>query len=343
MIEVPMTEAIDKVSRVLAAHGYGRDCARILAANCLTAQRDGSHSHGLFRLKDYLATIADGTVNGHPSPDVQDVAPGFIRVDADNGFAQVALAAARPMLVEKARRNGVAVVAIRDSHHLGALYLDVEWFADEGLVALAVVNSGLFAAPPGAHKAVYGTNPLAFAAPRASGPPVVFDQASSSMAHGDLQLAAQQGRQLPDTVGIDSRGHPTGDPKAILDGGSLTTFGGHKGASIALMVEVLCAALVGADFSHQLPEQGLTSERTARTGETIIVIDPRAGADDLPQLRDRVDDLVAALRDAGQQRIPGDRRIRARRESGANVRIDPSQWAPIQELYEASPQPPATA
>lgn len=336
MIQVPTPEALEKVAAVLGAHGYAHPVARVLAANCLAAQRDGSHSHGLFRLKDYLATMADGTVNGHPAPRVEDVAPGFVRVDADNGFAQVALESARRLLTDKVHQNGIAILAIRNSHHLGALYLDVERFADEGFVALAVVNSGLFAAPPGARRAVYGTNPMAFAAPRASGSPVVFDQASSTMAHGDLQIAAQRGARLPESFGIDSRGCPTDDPNAILNGGALSTFGGHKGASIALMVEILCAALVGADFSHQLPAQGLTHARTARTGETIIVIDPRAGASGLPPLRERVDDLVDALTDAGQARIPGDRRVRARRESGDTVNMDESQWARIQELYETS-------
>lgn len=332
MIRVPMSQALYAVESLLAASGYEPETARLLALNCLTAQRDGSHSHGLFRLKDYLATVADGTVNGRPVPRVDDVAPGFLRVDADNGFAQVALGAARAALAQKASSNGIAILAIRNSHHLGALYLDVEPFADEGFVALAVVNSGLFNAPPGAHRAVYGTNPIAFAAPRASGRPLLFDQASSTIAHGDLQLAARRGDTLPDGTGIDSAGRPTGDPQAILDGGALSTFGGHKGASIALMVEILCAALVGADFSHELPAQGVDTVRTAHTGETIVVIDPRTGATGLPQLNARVDHLVDALRAAGQSRVPGDRRTQARLSSSDHVTVDESQWAWVQDL-----------
>lgn len=342
MIEVQFVAAVRKVEAVLNAHGYSSTCARVLAENCVTAQRDGSVSHGLFRLKDYLSTIESGYVNGDPAPRVEDAAPGFVRVDADNGFAQVALAQARPLLIEKATRNGIAIVAIRNSHHLGALYLDVEGFADEGLIALAVVNSDVFVAPPGATRAVYGTNPLAFAAPRARGPAVVFDQASATVAHGDLQIAARQGRQLPPGTGIDARGRPTGDPSAILDGGALSTFGGHKGASVALMVEIMCAGLAGADFSHEAPHGRPAEASTARTGETIVVIDPRAGAAGLPELPWRVDALAAALADAGQSRIPGQRRARARRESGAHVRVDEQQWADVERLHTAALRVPKT-
>ncbi|MFF3372199.1 Ldh family oxidoreductase [Streptomyces sp. NPDC002680] len=329
-------DAVRKVEAVLTAHGYASACARILAENCLTAQRDGSISHGVFRLKDYLSTIESGYVNGDPTPRVADVAPGFVRVDADNGFAQVALARARPLLIEKAAENGIAIVAIRNSHHLGALYLDAEGFADEGFLALAVVNSDAFVAPPGATRAVYGTNPLAFAAPRSSGPPLVFDQASATVAHGDLQVAARQGRRLPSGTGIDAQGRPTGDPGAILDGGALSTFGGHKGASVALMVEIMCAGLVGADFSFDVPHGRPAGAGTARTGETVVVIDPGAGAEALPELPGRVDVLAAALADAGQLRIPGERRARARNESGARIRMDEQQWADIERLHAAA-------
>lgn len=341
VIRHPYASVLEKVEGILVAHGYSRRCAHILAQNCLTAQRDGSTSHGLFRLKDYVATIDSGYVNGDPRPRVEDAAPGFVRVDADNGFAQVALAEARALLVRKATDNGIAILGIRRSHHLGALYLDVEDFAREGFLALAVVNSDGVVAPPGATRGVYGTNPVAFAAPRANGAPVVFDQASSTVAHGDLQAAARDARLLPEDTGVDGQGRRTGDPQAILDGGALSAFGGHKGASIALMVEILCAALVGADFSYEVSRRRNTGAKTARTGETIILIDPRAGADGLPALPVRVEALVAALVDAGQTRIPGERRTRARREAGPFVLVDEQQWADVEQMFGAFVSAPA--
>jgi delta1-piperideine-2-carboxylate reductase len=332
MVVKPFKQVVQLMTSVLVKHGYDENVAKILARNCISAHRDGSESHGLFRLKDYLATIASGYVNGSPSPVVEDVAPGIVRVDADNGFAQIALEKAKASVKQKARDNGIAVLAIRNSHHTGALYLDVEPFADEGLVALAVVNSIAVVAPPGGKKGVYGTNPIAFAAPRASGPPIVFDLASSSMSHGDVQVAAKEGRLLAADTGVDRNGKPTGSPHAILNGGAISTFGGHKGASIALMVEVLCAGLVGADFSFEVDRSKPAGATTARTGETIIVIDPSKRASSDAALPSRVDDLVHALIEAGQTRIPGDRRLRARGQFGETVEIQDEAWSSLNDL-----------
>ncbi|KEA03262.1 Ldh family oxidoreductase [Agrobacterium rhizogenes] len=336
MYRQPYETVVETLELILTKHGYSARSAGILALNCATAQQDGSESHGLFRIKDYLAIIKSGYVNGDPNPKVVDVAPGFIRVDADNGFAQIALADAKERLVQKAAENGIAIVAIRNSHHLGALYLDVEDLADRGFVSLAVVNSIAVVAPPGGRAGVYGTNPMAFAAPRAEGPPLVFDQASSTMSHGDVQVAAREGRLLPEASGIDKRGIPTNSPHAILNGGALSTFGGHKGASIALMVEILCAALVGADFSYEVDWSETPGARSARTGETIILIDPRTGADGLPPLAERVGTLIEALSVAGQKRIPGDRRIKARSEANGSVPVDEKQWLALLELANPS-------
>lgn len=326
MDKQPYVVVVDLVERILISHGYSPNSAGILAQNCVSAQQCGSKSHGFFRLKDYISTLKSGYVNGSPKPQIFDVAPGFVRVDADNGFAQIALASVRELLVEKASTNGVAILAIRNSHHLGALYLDIEDFAREGFVAIAVVNSIAVVAPPGARRGVYGTNPIAFAAPRINAAPLVFDQASSTIAHGDLQVAAKEGVTLPADTGIDSDGNPSGDPSAILNGGALSTFGGHKGASIALMIEILCAALVGAEFSYEVDWSGHEGAKSARTGETIILINPQAGSTGLPVLAARVDALVAELMDAGQARIPGARRADARSQSGNFVLMDDAQW-----------------
>lgn len=323
---------VELLSAVLTRHGYSQAIAKLLATNCASAERDGSVSHGIFRIRHYLSTLRSGYVDGHAVPVVHDASPGLLRVNAANGFAQVAIDAAREQLVHKARHNGIAALAIRNSHHLGALYLDVEPFAEMGLVALAVVNSAPSVAPPGAHRAVYGTNPIAFAAPRASAAPVVFDQASSTMAYGDVQVAHQQGHELPPHSGIDKYGATTADPAAILDGGALLTFGGYKGASIALMVELLCAAFVGASFSHEVDWSANPGAMTARTGETLIVIDSTQGAEGLAPMAGRVDELIQALKAAGQGYIPGDKRLQNRVAHQGRVPIGAADWQALQKL-----------
>nr|WP_256366971.1 Ldh family oxidoreductase [Acidisphaera sp. L21] len=321
------------LSSILVAHGCSPHVATILAANCATAERDGSTSHGLFRMRHYVSTLRSGWVDGRAEPVIADAAPGFVRADAKNGFAQIALAEAAPLLVQKARTNGIAVLAIRQSHHLGALYLDVEPFALQGLVALTVVNSIAVVAPHAGSRAVYGTNPIAFAAPTADGAPLVFDQATSTAALGDVRVAQQAGHDLPYGAGLDRAGQPTNDPAAILDGGALLPFGGYKGAAISLMVEILCAALVGANFSFEVDSSAYPGAKTGCTGQTIIVIDPAAGSDGLAPLPARVSTLVAALQDAGQTYIPGGRRLIARSQPSAP--IDPAVWTELRSLLPA--------
>ncbi len=254
---IVFTQLVTLLKAIFIRHGASPDVASVLADNCARAEQDGAHSHGVFRIPGYVSTLDSGWVNGQAVPVVEDVASGFVRVDAANGFAQPALAAARPLLVAKARSAGIAVLAIRNSHHFAALWPDVEPFAEEGLVALSVVNSMTCVVPHGADRPLFGTDPIAFAAPRADGPPIVFDLATSAIAHGDVQIAARKGERVPPGTGVDSLGQPTQDPKAILEGGALLPFGGHKGSALSMMVELLAAALTGA------------TSRSNSTGQTI--------------------------------------------------------------------------
>ncbi|WP_262504366.1 Ldh family oxidoreductase [Sphingobium sp. KCTC 72723] len=299
------------LERVFVAHGVSRANAAILARNCAGAERDGAASHGLFRMAGYVATLRSGWVDGAAVPVVEDAGASFLRVDAANGFAQPALAAAAPLAMERARETGACVIAIRRSHHFGALWPDVEPFAEAGLVALAMVDSMAVVVPEGAQRPVYGTNPLAFAAPRGDGKIVVFDQAVSVMAHGDVQIAAREGRALPPGVGVDAAGVATTDPHAVLNGGALLAFGGHKGASIAMMIEIMAAALTGGLFSHEVDWSAHPGAQTPCTGECVILIDPARGGSGAG-FAARVEQLVEALGEAGQARMPGDRRFAAR-------------------------------
>ncbi|MFT4181858.1 MAG: Ldh family oxidoreductase, partial [Rhizobium sp.] len=303
--------------------GTSKRVADILAENCASAERDGSKSHGLFRIPGYVSTLQSGWVDGRAEPVVEDVSSAFVRVDAANGFAQPALASATPLLLEKLEATGIVLAAIRQSHHFGALWPDVEPFARRGLVALSVVNSFACVAPVGGSMPVYGTNPIAFASPRADGAPLVFDQAASAIANGDVQIAAREGHMLPPGSGIDGDGAETNDPQAILDGGALLPFGGHKGASIALMIEILAAALTGGQFSFEVDWSAHPGAHTPKTGQLLILIDPQKGSG--RNFADRVELLLGRVRMAGQTRLPGDRRYELRRraeKSGIPVATD---------------------
>ncbi|WP_338507630.1 Ldh family oxidoreductase [Pseudomonas poae] len=312
-------------------HGTSPEVAAILALNCASAERDGAHSHGIFRIPGYLSTLASGWVDGQAVPQVTDVASGFVRVDAGNGFAQPALEAARALLVDKARSAGIALLAIHNSHHFAALWPDVEPFAEEGLVALSVVNSMTCVVPHGADRPLFGTNPIAFAAPRGDGPPIVFDLATSAIAHGDVQIAARKGERLPPGMGVDSLGQPTQDPKAVLEGGALLPFGGHKGSALSMMVELLAAALTGGNFSFEFNWADHPGARTPWTGQLLIVIDPSKTAGQ--SFAERSQELVRQMHAAGLRRLPGDRRHRTRAKSlEAGIEIDAQDLQRLQDL-----------
>ena len=329
-----LADLTELLQRIFEQHGTSSEVAQVLAHNCASAQRDGAHSHGVFRIPGYLSSLASGWVDGRAVPVVEDVASGFVRVDAANGFAQPALAAARGLLVEKARSAGIAVLAIRNSHHFAALWPDVEPFAEEGLVALSVVNSMTCVVPHGAQRPLFGTNPIAFAAPRAGGEPIVFDLATSAIAHGDVQIAARQGQMLPECMGVDSLGQPTRDPKAILNGGALLPFGGHKGSALSMMVELLSAALTGGNFSFEFDWSNHPGAQTPWTGQLLIVIDPSKTAGN--HFASRSEALVQQMRGVGLQRMPGDRRYQERAKSLAEgITLPAAELARLRELASA--------
>ncbi|MEF2071992.1 Ldh family oxidoreductase [Consotaella aegiceratis] len=341
-VRVGFDDLVAVLKTILVRFGTSASVAAILADNCATAERDGSKSHGLFRMPGYVTTLRSGWVDGHAVPVVEDAAAGFVRADAMNGFTQVALAKARPLLIEKARQTGIAALAIRQSHHLGALWPDVEPFAREGFVALSVVNSFGCVVPHGGTKPVFGTNPIAFAAPRADDDPLVFDQAASAIANGDVQVAARDGHALPPNSGVDRHGKPTTDPRAVLDGGALLPFGGHKGASLAMMVEILSAALTGGQFSFEVDWSDHPGAVTPKTGQLVILIDPRRGAGE--SFAARLEILIERIREAGQERLPGDRRYALRREAMAlGVPVAADLMADLRALAAGGPLPPRFA
>lgn len=298
------------VGDLLLANGVEPVSAGAVASSIVSAERDGAFSHGFTRLPGFISSLASGWVTGSPKMIVSHPAPAVVHVDAANGFAQGALARAKDLAMARARANGVCAISIHDSHHFGCLWPDVEPFGEAGFVCLAFVNSRSRMVGPGARKAVLGTNPMAFAMPRPGHPPLVWDQASSVIAHGDILLAAKAGHTLPPDAGVDKFGAVSRDPQAVLDGGALMPFGARKGFLIALMVEVLAAALTGSRFGFEDESPGKPGAVTSNAGEMLILIDPmRTGATDFGA---RVEQLLAALADAGSSRMPGDRRYQNR-------------------------------
>ena len=312
-VTMPIGEIEALAARILAAHGCDAETAGAVAANMAAAERDGAASHGLFRLPYHLRHLAEGAADGRAVPVLHRDAPGVLRLEGGRCFAPRAHVAGLGPLAAAARAQGIAALAIREAVHIAALWPEAETLAAQGLVAIAVTSSPAYVAPAGGARPFFGTNPMAFAWPRPGNAPMVWDQASAAMARGEIMLAARAGHRVPEGAGIDSQGRPTTDPAAILEGGAQSTFGGYKGAAIALMVDLLAGPLLDQVASHEaapLFEGGLVPG-----GELILAIDPaRFGG--RPGLA-RAERLFEALAAEGEARLPGARRQAARARSAA--------------------------
>ena len=160
----------------------------------------------------------------------------------------------------------------------------------------------------GGKRKLLGTSPVAFACPRPGRLPLVWDQASSVMAQGEVLLAARRGKMLPEGVGLDADGRQTTDPRAVLDGGSILPFGGHKGSSIAFMIEILAGALTGGPFGFEDRSPEYPGAQTPKAGQTVILIDPLLVSGN--RYFERIESLFDAIAASGVERRPAERRMR---------------------------------
>lgn len=315
-VKLSLDEVRAYVVNIFTKLGVSPDQTNALADVIHAAERDRCKSHGLFRVPGYAASVKSGKMNKTAAPDVTQLAPSVLRVDAKGGFAPLALHTGRQPLIDLAKEQGIAVLGITNSLHFQAVWYEVEAIAAEGLVGLAGVTASSYVAPAGGIKPVYGTNPLAFGWPRQKGPPMVFDQAASASARGEIQLHLRDGKPIPEGWAIDADGNPTTDPAAGLAGAQLP-FGGYKGASIALMIELMAGAMIGDLFSFEVSQKDNADGGPMSRGEFIIAIDPARcvpGGDRAAQIA-HSEQLFRQILSQDGPRLPSDRRYAARLET----------------------------
>lgn len=280
------------------------------------SERDGPRSHGLRMLPVYAQSFTSGYANPVANPTVKRLAPSVLAADGDNGYYQIAAAMARDELIEMAHENGIAAFSCSNCHHLAGLRFDTEPLAEAGLVALAVVNSLSVVVPHGGVRPVFGTNPMSFACPREGQAPIVWDQAASQVALMDVRMAAAEGHDLPRPGGLDADGQPTTDPNAILESKSLLPFGEHKGSAIALLIEILGAALAGGTLSVDNADREAHGALNIKGGNTLIAIDPNRFPN--AGFGDYVARICSEIEGNGSARVPGDGRLKNRATSEAD-------------------------
>ncbi|HAZ79755.1 MAG TPA: oxidoreductase [Porticoccaceae bacterium] len=324
MSSVLMTESDIQqlVVECLIANGCNSENAAALGRTISAAERDGSASHGLFRMPGYIASLRSGKVDGCSVPIVEKISPSVVKVDGKRGYAPLALEKGREALIDAARENGIAAMALVNVHHFASLWVEVEPIAEAGLVAMAFTTYKPAVVPAGAKKPLFGTNPMCFGWPRGDQPPLVFDQASASMARGEVMIAARDGHPVPLGTGVDAEGELTTDAAKIIEGGALLPFGGHKGSTIAMMIELLVAGLTGMDFSYEAQLNDNDDGGPPNGGEFMLAIDPNKFGDADNWLA-HSEAFIAQLASMEGAHIPGDRRYQnrtAHQKSGIAVK-----------------------
>lgn len=319
-VSLTLKEIGELATRVFTHNGCDEANTRALVRTVVTAERDGSNSHGLFRVPGYVASLRSGKLNGKASPTVTHRTRAIVRVHGDNGYAPLAIERGVPVLAEAANDLGVAVMAITHTHHFAALWPEVEALAERELIALACTCYMPFMAPFGGNKPLFGTNPLAFAWPRLGRDPMVIDMATAAMALGEVQIAARDGHAVPPGTGLNSSGQPTTDPNEIVKG-MLLPFGGYKGSAVALMVELLAAGAVGEAFSFEAAETDNKDGGPPRGGEFMLAISPELLAG--PGWAEHCESFFRRFESIDGARLPGSRRHRNRLSSAPrNINVD---------------------
>ena len=331
-----LQEVLDITGRMLRASGASPLQADATARSIRDAEAEGIRTVGLSYLPTYCDHLACGKVIGDAVPTVSRPRPATVVVDAGNGFCHPAFEAGREPLVDAARDCGVGVLALTHSYSAGVLGWFVERVAEDDLVAMMFANSSSLMAPAGGVRPFFGTNPVAWAAPRRNAPPVVADFSSSAVAWVRVNAAAQAGESIPLGWALDADGRPTTDANAAL-AGSMVPAADHKGSAWALLVDVMSGGVAGSNFSFEASGFGGTVGGPPDVGQVVLAIDPTAtmGAGFV----DRIEVVLQALSAEPGARLPGDRRLEQRRRAATEGVEVPDDLMAVLEAYAANGSP----
>jgi len=323
-MRLPLAEVQALVAGALQRAGATAAMAQSTARALVLAESQGQGGHGLSRVTQYAAHLRNGRANGQAVPRILRRKGAALVVDAGEGLAFPACDLAVAAAIGTAREFGVALAGVVRSHHGGVLVDHLRAVAAAGMVGLGFANSPAAMPAAGGRHPIFGTNPVAAAFPRRDGDPLLIDLSLSEVARGKVAVAAKEGRPIPLGWALDAQGQPTTDANAAL-GGSMLPIGAAsspKGAMLALVVELLVTAVIGAHFGFEASSFFVEEGNRPGIGQAFIVIDPgplsgATGGTDGSGYFARVEVLVAEmLKDEGV-RLPGARREALRRRAEA--------------------------
>lgn len=318
MTTMRLEQARDAVAAALRAAGANEAMAAAAARALVLAEAQGLGSHGLSRVAQYATHLRNGRLNGNAVPTLRRQKGAAALIDAHEGLAFAACEMAIAEAIGRARDFGIAIAGVTNSHHCGVVVDHLRPVAEAGMAGLGFANSPAAMPAAGGRHPIFGTNPVAAIFPRRGALPLAIDLSLSEAARGKVMVAAKQGKAIPIGWAVDRHGQPTTDAQAALEGSMLPIGAATspKGAMLALVVELLVTALIGAQFGFEASSFFEDAGNRPRIGQAFIVIDPGALAGSAGYL-DRVEVLVGEmLRDDGV-RLPGARReeLRLRAEA----------------------------
>ena len=325
-MKLPLSDVQELVAAALQRAGANPAMAHSTARALVLAESQGQGGHGLSRVAQYSSHLRNGRANGQAVPQVLRSKGATLVVDAQEGLAFAACELAVAESIAIARLQGVAVAGVVRSHHCGVVVDHLRAVAAAGMVGLGFANSPAAMPAAGGKHPIFGTNPVAAVFPRrqhagatdGARDPLMIDLSLSEVARGKVMLAAKEGRAIPAGWALDAQGQPTTDAQAALAGSMLPlgAVSSSKGAMLALVVELLVTAVIGARFGFEASSFFVDEGNRPGIGQAFIVIDPGAMAGNDSYL-DRLEVLVAEMLKDDGVRLPGARREALRRKAEA--------------------------
>jgi len=307
---IALEKLTELVARALKRAGASKTMAQSTAQALVAAEAEGLGGHGLSRVALYCQHLREGRANGKAKPRIIKRKGATALIDAGGGLAFPACALAVKEAITRAKKSGVSFVGVTNSHHMGAVAYHLAPIAQAGMVGLAFTISPSAINAWGGKRAFYGTNPVAAVFPRRNEPPLMIDLSLSEVARGKLMVAAKEGKPIPLGWALDSQGKPTTDPKAGLAGSMLPlgSISSSKGSMLALIVELLVTAVIGARFGFEASSFFVDEGNAPRIGQAFVVIDPGALAGS-EVYYERMETLISEMLSDDGVRLAGVRRM----------------------------------
>ena len=311
--------------------GANHRMAEAAARHLVRAEAQGLPTHGLSRVPFYCGMLRGGRADGAAQPIMVAERAGACLIDNRDGLPYVSAQWAVEEAIQRARRNGIAFAGIRSSGHVGVLGIHVEAIAQAGMVGFGFTNSPAAMPPWGGKKPLFGTNPMAAAFPRRGKAPIIVDLALTTVVRGRIMMAMKRGERIPEGWALDRNGKPTTDPKEAIEHGSLFPIGGAKGAMLALVFELICAALTGAAIGAEADSFFSEEGNRPRIGQAFMAIDPGALAG-MKTYWERTEAVVSAMLSDPEVRLPGARRFAAEESARKGIEVPDDLLAQVEKL-----------